>query len=490
MKLNEYSRAGLKRALLPVLLVALLLLPVAGAMAQAKKGPVRAIPNLYSNLCAACHGIDMRGGQAKGFLDEKWVAGPDDASIATAIRQGNALKGMPPMSVVLSEAEIRAMVVFIRETIQKSKNQTNQFAKPVEGEVVSSREHKFQFKTIVDQGLDTPWSIAFLPDGRMLVTERPGGLRVVENGKLSPEPVAGTPKVRAKGQGGLMDVALHPGYATNGWIYLSYSDPGSNAAGADVSMTAIVRGRIKDHQWVDEETIFRAPIETYLPTAHHFGCRLVFDGKGYLFFSIGERGRGENAQSTQLPNGKIHRLFDDGRIPSDNPFVHESGAVPSIWSYGHRNPQGLVQHPATGELWETEHGPRGGDELNLIQSGRNYGWPVICYGMDYNGLPITGGITSKEGMEQPVTYWTPSLAVCGIDFYTGEKFPKWKNNLFVASLAAQELRRLVISGHTVMEQEVVFKNVGRLRDVVSGPDGFLYVVLNQPDQIVRLEPVK
>jgi glucose/arabinose dehydrogenase len=223
---------------------------------------------------------------------------------------------------------------------------------------------------------------------------------------------------------------------------------------------------------------------------HHYGSRLVLDGKGHLFFSIGERGYMDNAQSVKLPNGKIHRIMDDGRIPADNPFAKDSEAMKSIWSYGHRNPQGLVQHPVTGELWETEHGPRGGDELNLVLPGRNYGWPVVSFGMDYNGTPITAGLTAMDGMEQPVIHWTPSIAVCGIDFYTGDKFPKWKNNLFVTSLAAQEFRRLAIEGHAVKEQEVIFKNIGRVRDVADGPDGFIYIALNGPDRIVRLEPAK
>jgi glucose/arabinose dehydrogenase len=382
------------------------------------------------------------------------------------------------------------MVIYIREKIQAAKNQTNTFAKPVDGTIITSREHKYQFRTVVSTGLDTPWAMAFLPDGRMLVTERPGGLRVVVNGRLVPDPIAGTPRVRAQGQGGMLDVAVHPGYATNGWVYLCFSDPGSDAAGKEVSMTAVVRGRIKDNRWVDEETIFRAPLETYLPTAVHFGCRLVFDDRGHLFFAIGERGKSEHAQNLKLPNGKVHRVRDDGKIPADNPFVREPGAMRSIWTYGNRNPQGLARHPVTGELWETEHGPRGGDELNLIQPGRNYGWPVITYGMEYNGTPVGGGLTAKAGLEQPVIHWTPVIAVCGIDFYTGDKFPNWKNNLFVTGLASQELRRLVLAGHQVTEQEIIFKNIGRLRDVTTGPDGFIYVALNGPDRIVRLEPVK
>jgi glucose/arabinose dehydrogenase len=460
----------------------------AGADGLAAQLPPRSIPNLYSNYCSACHGPTMRGGQAKGFVDDLWTVGSDDASLERAIREGNALKGMAPMGALLSAAEIRAMVVYIRERVQQAKNETNLFAHPVDGQVVVSRQEEFQFKTVVTN-LKTPWSMAFLPDGRMLITELPGRLRVVAHGKLQPDPVIGIPKVRAQGQGGLLDVALHPGYATNGWIYLCFSDPGLNAAGANVSMTAVVRGRIRDNHWVDEQTVFRAPIETYLPTAHHFGCRLTFDDQGHLFFPIGERGRMHDAQTVSLPNGKIHRVMDDGRIPPDNPFVKQPGAVKSIWSYGHRNPQGLVFNEQTHELWESEHGPRGGDEVNLILPGRNYGWPEITYGMDYNGTPISA-FTAKEGMEQPVVHWTPSIAVCGIDFYHGDKFPSWRGNLFVTSLAGQEFRRLVIEGHTVKEQEVVFKNIGRVRDVVCGPDGLIYLALNSPDEIVRLEPVK
>lgn len=465
------------------------LLITSGAIAQTKL-PERTIPLLYSNYCAACHGLDMRGGEFKGFIPEEWRSGSDDESLAKAMRDGSTNKLMPAMSASLSEAEIRAMVVFIRERVQQSKNETNTFAKPVDGAVVSSSEHKFRFKTVVGEGLTMPWSMAFLPDGRMLVTELPGRLRVVEEGRLSPETIVGTPRVRAKGQGGLIEVALHPEFKDNGWVYLSYSDHGSNSVGADVSMTAIARGRIKGGQWTDEQTIFRAPIETYVATAHHFGNRLVFDGSGHLFFSIGDRGQMLDAQSVSLPNGKIHRIMDDGRIPEDNPFAKAPDAIKSVWSLGNRNAQGLAQHPVTGELWETEHGPRGGDELNLILPGRNYGWPVITHGMDYSGTPVTGGLTAKQGLEQPVIHWTPSIAVCGIDFYNGDKFPNWRNNLFVTGLGSQEFRRVVIEGHTVKEQEVIFKNIGRVRDVVSGPDGFLYIALNKPDQIVRLEPAQ
>jgi glucose/arabinose dehydrogenase len=251
-------------------------------------------------------------------------------------------------------------------------------------------------------------------------------------------------------------------------------------------MTAVVRGRVKDGRWVDEETLFRAPPELYRKARVHFGSRFVFDGKGHLYFTIGERGHQDDAQDLTRPNGKVHRIHDDGRIPEDNPFVDVENAIPSIWSYGHRNPQGLARNPVTGDLYDAEHGPRGGDELNLVLKGRNYGWPVITYGMNYDGTPITD-LTAKEGMEQPVVHWTPSLAVCAIDFYVGDRFPGWRNDLFLSSLAAQELRRLEIEDRKVVHQEVLFKDIGRVRDVVSGPDGYVYVSL-EPGRIARLVP--
>jgi glucose/arabinose dehydrogenase len=214
---------------------------------------------------------------------------------------------------------------------------------------------------------------------------------------------------------------------------------------------------------------------------------LVFDGAGTLFFTIGERGSKEDAQDLTRPNGKVHRVKEDGSIPADNPFLQVSNAVPSLWTYGNRNPQGLARNPVNGDLWAVEHGPRGGDELNLIRRGLNYGWPVITYGMDYNGSPISA-LTAKEGMEQPVTYWTPSIAVCDLEFYTGKAFPGWRGDLFATALAQQELRRIVLDGQRVKEQEVLFKDIGRVRAVITGPDGCLYVALNQPDKIVRVEP--
>ncbi len=280
------------------------------------------VADAFAQKCAACHGAELQGGQAKSLLDDEWKYGGDDASLAASIRDGHPKDGMPPFSTMMDEPAIRAMVIFIREKADSARRSKTTFAKPLGDTVVTSEEHKFRLE-LVTEGLETPWSIAFLPDGRMLVTEKPGRLRIVDKGKLMPEPVAGVPKVWSEGQGGLLDVAPHPDYATNGWIYLSYSDPGPDGS----AMTKVIRGRLKDGALVDQETLFSAPAELYRTGTVHFGSRFVFD-KGYVFFSIGERGQQKDAQDLTRPNGKVHRILDDGKVPEDNPFVKTAGALP------------------------------------------------------------------------------------------------------------------------------------------------------------------
>jgi glucose/arabinose dehydrogenase len=355
-------------------------------------------------------------------------------------------------------------------------------------QVVTSQKEKFKIETVAE-GLSNPWALADLGDGRMLVTERLGRLRVIQDGKLLPESVTGIPPVYAVGQGGLLDIELHPDYKNNGWIYLAYSEE-KNGGG----LTKIIRGRLKDMVFVDQETIFEAPVEDYVSGGNHFGGRIQFDGKGYIFFSIGDRGDvttpANNAQKLTNVKGKIHRLRDDGGLPRDNPFLSTPGARPSIWSYGHRNPQGLRFDPETGILWETEHGPKGGDELNIISKGKNYGWPVITYGINYNGTPITDH-TSQEGMEQPITYWTPSIAVSGLDIYHGKLFPAWKGNLFAAALAHKKLVRIELDEHNgVKSQEMLLEGSGRIRDVRNFADGSIYVIYDDPGKVIRLTPAE
>ena len=337
------------------------------------------------------------------------------------------------------------------------------------------------------EGFEIPWALEFLPDGRLLVTERQGTIRIVSPDGSVSEPIDGVPPVRARGQGGLMDIVLHPDFANNQLVYLSYSEPGAGDGDDTIGYTVIDRARLTGLALTDVERVYEVDAEFYSRRGHHFGSRIVFDADGFLYFTIGDRGQRPLAQSVETPNGKVHRLHDDGRIPADNPFAEQPGAITSIWSYGHRNPQGMAVHPATGEIYTTEHGPRGGDELNRIQKGVNYGWPAITYGINYNGTPITEEMTD-DGMEQPILFWNPSIAPCGIDFYDGDQFPKWKNHLLVTALAFQQLRRVHIEQGRVIHQEIIFEPGSRFRDVETGPDGLIYVALEEPGRIVRLSP--
>ena len=467
------------------LLLIALLVPLAGpGWAQGINNGIGAVADRYAALCANCHGKNLEGAQGPSLLKDVWLHGGDDESIAHSIRTGFPEKEMPRWGATIPEAEIRAMVIFIRESRAKFQREHTVFPQPAESITAKTLLHNYQLHTWID-GLVEPWSMAFLPNDQAVVTEKRGKLWVIDHGKLSPREIIGVPVVDTESQAGLFDVVPHPHYAENGWLYLAYSDP-QQYLGKAVSLTRIIRGKLKDGALVEQQTIFQAPLEFYPPAGGpHFGGRIAFDAAGYLYFTIGERGEGTNAQKLDRPTGKVHRLFDDGRVPDDNPFAHDPTADHTIWSYGHRNPQGLAFNTATGELFDVEHGPRGGDEVNLIRRGLNYGWPVITYGMNYDGTAMVD-ITAKEGMEQPVTFWVPSIAPCGSNFYTGNLFPKWKNHLFIGSLAAQELHRLEIKDGKLVAEEILFKNLGRIRDVIGGPDGALYVLL--PTRIARMTP--
>ena len=341
--------------------------------------------------------------------------------------------------------------------------------------------HRFHLVKVVD-GLEHPWGLAFLPDGRMLVTERPGRLRIVADGVLEPAPVAGVPAVWAEGQGGLLDVALHPDFAENGLIYLSYASPDDD----DEAATAIARGRLADGRLKDVEEIYVA-----LPRddgGRHFGSRLLF-ADGYLFVTAGERGEPDRAQDLGDPAGSVIRLHDDGRVPDDNPFVGREDARPEIYTYGNRNPQGMALEAATGRIYAIEHGPKGGDELNLIEPGVNYGWPVITYGKSYIGFKIGEG-THKEGMAQPVHYWVPSISPSGLTIYDGDRFPAWRGSFFAGALSAELLVRLEIAGGRVAVEERMLEDLEeRIRDVRQGPDGLIYLLTDHPEgMLLRLEP--
>jgi aldose sugar dehydrogenase len=327
--------------------------------------------------------------------------------------------------------------------------------------------------------------LAFLPNGDLLISEREGTLHVFSKGKLSPA-VEGLPPIMASGQGGLLDLCLHPNYATNGWIYIAYSAlkmEGTKRTGN----TAIMRAKLSGNKLTDQQVIFTG--SPFTDRSHHFGCKLAFDKSGKLFFGIGDRGQHfVFPQKLDNHNGKIHRINDDGTIPSDNPFINVQGAMPSIYSYGHRNPQGTCVHPVSGQVWVSEHGPKGGDELNLVKPGLNYGWPVISYGINYDGTILTE-LTEKEGMEQPVFYWTPSIAPCGMTFVTGNRFSKWQNNLLIGSLRFKNVERVVLNSQSVIHREKLLENIGRVRNVVMSPEGLVYVAVETPGLIFRLTPV-
>jgi len=456
-----------------------------------------------------------------------------------AIRLGivnTEMEGFPPSQ--LTDEQVFQLIAFIRTQTGNMKPKP-EFVTDPDGQVITSEKQTFKIE-VVTRGVETPWGIAFLPDGRLLITERPGHLRIFDKGKLS-DPIKGTPTPHVQQDGGYLDVSVHPQYAQNGWIYLSYSEvqPGFTPPPADAapaapapappaaargaggnpagpgggggfgqgrgrgpqipSNTVIVRGKInKNNEWTDQQVVFRSPLDLYVASGVHFGSRFIWDKDGHLFFSLGERGTMQNAQDLTKTLGKVHRINDDGTVPKDNPFVNTAGADPTVWSYGHRNPQGFAWDPVTGKLWESEHGPTGGDEINIIERGHNYGWGVASKGMQ-------GGITktSEPGMDDPIVYFTPSIGPSGISFYSGTKYPGWKNtSLFVCGLVGQQLRRLEISGDKVTHQEVVFNQFGRVHDIVTGPDGYFYVALQNPTggagvplaastpgMIVRLVPV-
>ena len=350
-------------------------------------------------------------------------------------------------------------------------------------QTVKSEEHAFQVVKIVG-GLDHPWGLAFLPDRRMLVTERAGRLRIVgSNGRLDPQPVSGLPQVFAFGQGGLLDVALHPRFPENDLVYLSYVARGEGGAG-----TEVVRGRLAGNRLENVQVIFR--MQPKSGGGRHFGSRLVFDRAGYLFITLGDRGEQDRAQRPDDHAGSVIRLHDDGRVPKDNPFVGRPGWKPEKYTLGNRNMQGAALHPQTGVLWTHEHGPQGGDEVNVIRAGVNYGWPVITFGVEYGVGTRIGVGTHKAGMAQPLHYWAPSIAPSGMAFYTGDRFPRWRGDLFVGALRDQMLVRLKLEGEKVVSEERLLKGaLGRIRDVRNGPDGYLYLLTDAPaGDLVRLEP--
>lgn len=431
----------------------------------------------FTQYCSGCHGAQMQA-----FADRRWKHGKTRDSIILSIRSGYADAGMPAFdTAAFSDQEVAALADYILEGVQQVAAYDFQEDKPTSNIFPTSAGFSLKLDTVAT-GMEIPWGMTFLPGGEMLITDRNGTL--YRHSEANPmQQVANVPEVRYKGQGGLLDVELHPNYAENGIIYLSYSKPIDDT----LATTAIYRAKLEGSTLVEGKDIFVA--EEANTRRHHFGSRLEFDKEGYLFFSVGDRGmRDQNPQSLGSDCGKIHRIKEDGSIPDDNPFVDDPEAQHSIWSYGHRNPQGVAMHPVTGEIWEHEHGPRGGDEINLIRKGLNFGWPVISYGINYDGTTFTTD-TEKEGMEQPQHYWVPSIGACGMTFIKSDKYPGWENQLLVGSLRFKYLNLCKLEGDQVVTEEKLLKNIGRLRSVEVGPDGYIYVGVEGPGTVYRLLPV-
>lgn len=468
--MNLLKKSGLFLGLVAMLIVfyCFVLSPDKGCLTRGTQTDTQVVNN-YLNYCAGCHGDNM-----EKFTNKNWLFANSSDEIMQVIRKGVPDMGMPAFAKTFSDEEIEALTAYV---LRAGKQLSKQEEYPI-----SNTGLNYWIETIVSD-LDSPWGLEFLPNGDLLIAERNGSLSIY-NAEKQRIDISGLPEIRVRGQGGLMDLQLHPDYKENGWLYISYSY--FDESDRNKSNTAIIRAKLEEDRLINLETIYKGT--PTVSTSHHFGSRIEFDREGYLYFSIGDRGkRDDYPQKTDNSNGKVHRLYDDGRVPKDNPFVGTEGAEESVYSFGHRNIQGIAMHPLTGEIWTHEHGPKGGDEINIIEAGQNYGWPVISYGINYNGTKFTN-LTEKDGMLQPLIYYTPSIAPCGMAFVTSDKYPGWENNLLNGSLRFQYLERCVIKDNKVIEQEKLLEGIGRVRNVKVSPDGYIYVAVEQPGKILKIVP--
>ena len=467
------------------------------------EAPPRAPEEIVAGVCGACHGTKLQGGQGPSLLGETYLHGSSDAEVRRSVLQGYPDKGMPAFAGMLSPKEVDGLVDFVRN--QRNLNSPTYLAQldndqkaRIPKAPIQSELSAFRIEIVAETG--KPWGLAALPGDRLLLSEEQGGLRLIDHGRLVADPVHGTPAGHPIDlfKRVLLDVAIPPDYRSTGWIYLTAGDSTPGANGAPQMQLKLIRGHIRDNQWVDGQTLLTVPRDTATG-------RIAFDGKGHVFMSSSadlgvEHGNSREpetketlaaqpAQDLKSPQGKIFRLMEDGSIPSDNPFVHAPGAFAPIWSYGHRNPQGLAIDPENGELWSSEHGPRGGDEINLIKPGHNYGWPLISYGTGYNGITFTTDI-KVDGLEQPIINWTPSIGVSPIAFYEGAAFPAWKGDLFIGSLVGEELFRVVLKDDREAARESIFHGLGRIRAIATATDGCIYVALElrREGLLIRLVP--
>jgi aldose sugar dehydrogenase len=433
---------------------------------------------IYTQYCSTCHGEKV-----EAFVDRQWKHGNSKSNLIASITKGYADKGMPSWKDKLKPKEIEGLADLIIESLKTVEQY--RFENKIKSNVFEHKSLTIKLDTVLT-GIESAWGFVQLPDYSFIISDRAGQLIHVNQDKTKTI-ISNVPEVLSEGQGGLLDVEIHPDYINNHYVYLSYSKFKSEN-GKKLSTTAIARAKFENNSLIDFKDIFIA--EPYTKSEYHYGSRIQFDKDNYMYFSVGERGnKDDNPQSLGNHLGKIHRLKDDGTIPSDNPFVNSENQMASIFSYGHRNPQGLVYNPKTNQMWETEHGPRGGDEVNIIKKGANFGWPVISYGINYDGTTFTN-ITKNEGMEQPETYWIPSIAPSGLAFNFGDKYPEWQNDLFVGSLRFKYLNRCVVKDNKIIEQEKLLVNIGRLRNIKMGKDGYLYVGVETPGAVYRLLPVR
>jgi len=472
----------------------------------------------FNEQCGSCHGEDLRGTPlGKPLVGIELLHGDSVKDIAGSIAAGFPDKGMPAWSETLKPEQIWNLALYVAEQRQGTTildKRANITLTIPQGRIVTER-HGFRIETVAE-GLDPmPFSIAPLRDGRILLAERMRGLSIIARDGRKSVPIRGTPPVyddssvflgQVMGLGWMLDVAPHPRFEKNGWIYIHHTDRCTNCntasrkSGRPVSMNRLIRGRIRDGEWVDQQVLWQADSETYTDTSDlAAGGRIAFDDTGHVYFSVGMKAALDfmGIQDLSLPYGKIHRLHDDGRVPEDNPFVNTPGALKSIYTYGHRSPQGLEFNPRTREMWGTEMGPRGGDELNRLLPGRNYGWPLFTSGVNYDGRPVDVGralgITlDRKDAEFPVLDMTPSQAISSFVFYRGKAFPKWRDNIIVGTLRATDLLRLEIVDNKVVHTETLLKDLARFRDIEIGPKGELYVLLENAagSRIVRLVPAR
>ncbi len=435
---------------------------------------------LYQTYCSSCHGEQMQA-----FVDREWKHGKEKDSLVKSINLGYADAGMPSWKAALTTQQIDELTDYIAGGIEQVEKYGFE-AITLKSDTFHTKELSFSLDTITSD-IWIPWGMTFLPSGELLVTEKAGTLYLVDK-EGHKTVVTGTPKVRNDVQGGLLDIILDPDFENNKFLYISYSDYVVDNEGDTLSGTAINRYKYANNRLTESLNLFKG--EPYSKAMWHYGSRMAFDKQGFLYFSASDRAsQNENPQTLKNPKGKVHRINSDGSIPSDNPFVDSVGAVPSIYTFGHRNIQGLTLETNSGKIWTHEHGPRGGDEINIINAGLNYGWPLISYGINYDGTTFTNEV-EKEGLEQPLHYWTPSIAPCGMAFVKSDIYPGWKGDLMVGSLRFNYLNRCIMENGKVINEEPLMKNIGRVRNVIQGPDGYLYVAVEKPGFIFKLIPIE